>query len=133
MCKDAFVSWSSLFDFPHARSSFRKKLDETQQTTDLLLKASNVADLKVRRFPSFRSSRLFFFSCVVETIRSLFDTSDEQSGRNVRTFNQTGSVDSIHGVSSALSADLVSLVDLRSHPFASSTSIRQISFNEEIR
>ena len=132
MCKDVFVS-PSLFNVFHHRFSSRKKLDETQQTTDLLLKASNVADLKVRRFRFSPSSRSFFFSFAVETIRNLFDKSDGQSGRNVGTADQTGSMDSIHGVPSALSSDLVSLVDLRFDPFAPSISIRQIAFVETLR
>lgn len=78
---------------------------------------------------------LFFivFSFVVKTIRTLFDKINRQFGTNIDTFDKTGSMDPVYGVSSTFSLNLVFLVDLCSHSSSSSSSIDQIPFNEEIQ
>ena len=54
--------------------SCRKKLDETQQTTDLLLQASKAADKQVGNFDSFTFTCIRCLRILVETVRGALVT-----------------------------------------------------------
>ena len=88
-----------------------KKLDETQQTTDLLLKASKAADAQVRT--GVRPCSLFYWrSILVETLRRTSDPIASELRRNLLSATQTGSMDPIGDLHSSVFVHLVPVVDL---------------------